>query len=317
MYLQNEFFEKTARKHPSFIAVDDHGRKTTYKDLENFSNKLGNFLQDHGCKANDRVCIFTNKNVNQYASILGILKAGSCWVPLSSAFPSDRIKYLLKTLEPKFIIIDEIFYSRISKIYNKKITKILVIDKKSTKKNFFSRQDILEKSSKKPDIKNICSSDLAYIIFTSGSTGKPKGVMVTHENTSQYIKNSTKYFKPKKKLRFAHIAELTFDASIFDIFICWANAGTVVPFNKQIYRINHFEFFKRNKNINAFFSVPSFIKNLEDIKKLKSPELSKIKHLVFGGEPIPKGLVTNLYKSIKNIKVYNVYGTTETAIISH
>ena len=44
MYLQNEFFEKTARKHPSFIAVDDHGRKTTYKDLENFSNKLGNFL---------------------------------------------------------------------------------------------------------------------------------------------------------------------------------------------------------------------------------------------------------------------------------
>ena len=67
----------------------------------------------------------------------------------------------------------------------------------------------------------------------------------------------------------------------------------------------------------SFFSIPSFIKNLDDIKKLKSPELSKIKHLVFGGEPIPKGLVTNLYKSIKNIKVYNVYGTTETAIISH
>lgn len=317
MNLQNNFFEETARKYPNYIAVDDHGKKITYKNLESLSNKLANFLLDNKCQINDRVCIFTHKNVNQYASILGILKAGACWVPLSASFPIDRIKFLLKTLAPKFIIIDEIFYSKISKIYNKKITKILIFDKKKKKKSFFTRQDVMLKSNKKPIIANICGSDLAYIIFTSGSTGKPKGVMVTHENTSNYLKNSSKYFKPKKKLRFGHIAELTFDPSIFDIFICWMNAGTVVPFNKQIYKINHFEFFKRNKNINAFFSVPSFMKNLDDIKKLKSTELSKIKHLVFGGEPIPKGLVSNLYKSIKNIKVYNVYGTTETAIISH
>ena len=317
MNLQNEFFEKTALKHPNYIAVDDHGKKTSYKNLENFSNKLANLLHENGCRTNDRVCIFTNKNINQYASILGILKSGSCWVPLSAAFPKDRIKYLLKTLTPKFIIVEEIYYKKISKIYNKSITKILIIDKTFKKKSLLTRKDVLSKSIKKPIIKNICGSDLAYIIFTSGSTGKPKGVMVTHENTSQYLKNSLKYFKIKKKLTFGHIAELTFDPSIFDIFICWMNAGTVVPFNKQIYRINHFEFFKRNKNINAFFSVPSFIKNLDDIKKLKSPELSKIKHLVFGGEPIPKGLASNLYSSIKNIKVYNVYGTTETAIISH
>lgn len=317
MNLQNNFFEKTAKKYPNYIAVDDHGKKITYKNLDSLSNKLANFLLENRCKINDRVCIFTNKSINQYASILGILKAGACWVPLSASFPTDRIKFLLKTLAPKFIIIDEIFYSKISKIYNKKITKILIFDKKKKKKLLFSRQDVISKSNKKPIVENICGSDLAYIIFTSGSTGKPKGVMVTHENTSNYLKNSSKYFKPQKKLRFGHIAELTFDPSIFDIFICWMNAGTVVPFNKQIYKINHFEFFKRNKNINAFFSVPSFMKNLDDIKKLKSPELSKIKHLVFGGEPIPKGLASNLYRSIKNIKVYNVYGTTETAIISH
>ena len=65
------------------------------------------------------------------------------------------------------------------------------------------------------------------------------------------------------------------------------------------------------------FFVPSFFKNLEEMNKLKSPLLSNLKHIVFGGEAIPKGLVTNLYNSIKNVKIYNVYGTTETAIISH
>ena len=120
MNLQNNFFEKTAKKYPNYIAVDDHGKKITYKNLDSLSNKLANFLLDNRCQVNDRICIFTNKSINQYASILGILKAGACWVPLSALFPTDRIKFLLKTLAPKFIIIDEIFYSKISKIYNKK-----------------------------------------------------------------------------------------------------------------------------------------------------------------------------------------------------
>lgn len=316
MNFQNEFFEFTAKKFPNYIAVDDHGKKITYKNLDAFSNKIGNFLHNNGCGANDRVCILTEKNINQYASLLGILKTGSCWVPLSYLFPKERINFLLKIIEPKFIITESIHYKKIINLYNKKTTKILLIDTKERKKNFYTRKDVMKLPSSKV-ISNICGSDLAYIIFTSGSTGKPKGVMVTHENTSTYLNNSIKYFKPEKKLKFSHTAELTFDPSIFDIFICWMNAGTVVPFNKQSYRINHLKFFKNNKNINAGFFVPSFFKKLHDAKQLKSPALSKIKHIVFGGEPIPKGLVSNLYKSIKNVKVYNVYGTTETAIISH
>ena len=313
---QHEFFEITAKKFPNYVAVDDHGKKISYKNLDIFSDKIANFLYDNGCKVNDRVCIFTQKNTNQYASVLGILKAGSCWVPLSYLFPKERIQFLLKIIEPKFIITENIYYKKITNLYNKKITKILLIDKSESNKSFYSKKDILEQKTSKI-VNNICGSDLAYIIFTSGSTGKPKGVMVTHENTSTYLNNSKKYFKPQKKLRFAHTAEITFDPSIFDVFVCWLNAGTVVPFNKQSYRINHLEFFKNNKNINVGFFVPSFFQKIQDTNKLNSPALSKMKHIIFAGEPIPKGLISNIYKSIKNVKVYNVYGTTETAIISH
>ena len=61
MNFQNDFFEKTVKKFPNYIAVDDHGKKTSYKDLNNFSNKLANFLHSHHCKANDRICILTQK----------------------------------------------------------------------------------------------------------------------------------------------------------------------------------------------------------------------------------------------------------------
>ena len=58
-----------------------------YIYLDKFANKIANFLISHGIEPNDRVCIFTDKNINQYASVLGILKSGACWVPLSASFP--------------------------------------------------------------------------------------------------------------------------------------------------------------------------------------------------------------------------------------
>lgn len=316
MNFQNEFFEKTAKKYPNYIAVDDNGKRITYKNLDIYANKIANFLIKQGCSYNDRVCIFTEKNINQYASILGILKSGACWVPLSYLFPKERLAFLIKDINPKIIITEKKYVNKIEKFKNK--TKIIILDSnKKFGKNIFSNSYIAKEKVVKPKLNNLNSLNLAYIIFTSGSTGKPKGVMVSHENTSQFLNHSLNYFKPGPRLRFAHISELTFDVSIFDIFICWVNAGTIVPFNKKHYRINPFAFFSNNKNINAMFVVPSFFKKLNDIEKFNSKELSKLKHVVLGGEAIPNGLISNWYKCNKKSTVYNVYGTTETAIISH
>ena len=317
MKLQHQFFEDTVKKYPNYIAVDDHGKKITYKNLNIYANRIANLLSVNGCKNNDRVCVLTKKNINLYASILGILKAGSCWVPLSSSFPGQRLNLLIKELEPKFIIIENDYFDLIKSLINKKITKILIIDsKKKQKKLFFTNND-LNKFEGKLISRKIYSEDLAYIIFTSGSTGKPKGVMVTHGNTSHFLKNSSIYFKPNRKSRFAHIAEIVFDPSIFDLFVCWKNAGTVVPFNRNEYKIDNIKFFKNNKNINVCFFLPSFFKSLDDRNQLNSKYLSNLKHIGLTGEMVPPDLIKSFYKKIKGIKIYNAYGTTEAAIISH
>ena len=141
--------------------------------------------------------------------------------------------------------------------------------------------------------------------------------MVSHLNTSIFIKNTKKYFKIQKGLRFAHTAEIIFDPSIFDIFICWLNSGTVVPVNKNEYKVNFLKFFKNNKNINTCFLVPSHFQNLKDLNQLKSKYLKKLKHIIFTGEALPKSLVNSLFKILPKVSIYNCYGTTETAIISH
>ena len=322
MNFQHNFFEETAKRYPEYIAVDDHGEKTTYRKLDQEANKLANFIRKLKIIPNNRVCILLEKNINQYISILGILKSGACWVPLSKNFPQERLKNIIFNVKPSLIITDKESLIKNSEIFSK--INILTIDTKKIidanikyKENIFLKKDYIKESKIKP--KNINNSyDLAYIIFTSGSTGLPKGVMISHQNTSEYLRNKSSYFKPKTKLRFAHISEITFDPSIFDIFVCWTNAGTVVPFNKNSYRISPYNFFLKNKKINVVFSLPSFMsKILDETDSHSSSCLKNLKHLIFTGEPIPKNLTNKIYKRFKDIQIYNAYGTTETSIISN
>ena len=116
---QHNFFEETAKQNPKKICVSYEGKNFDYSFLEKFANKIGNFLISKEIEPNDRICIFTEKNINQYASVLGTLKSGACWVPLSTSFPKARISYLLKVLSPKFIITEKKFFNDYFKIFRK------------------------------------------------------------------------------------------------------------------------------------------------------------------------------------------------------
>jgi acyl-coenzyme A synthetase/AMP-(fatty) acid ligase len=94
------------------------------------------------------------------------------------------------------------------------------------------------------------------------------------------------------------------------------NARTVVPFNKNSYKINHCKFFEKNKNINVIFTLPSFMsKILNETNKKNIKFLNSLKYIVLTREKISSKLTTNIYKKLNKVKIFSAYGTTETAII--
>ena len=306
MNLLHQFFENSADKYPDLIAINDHGEKITYKNLESCSNRLANFLNELKAQTKMRVVIFTEKNLNQYVSLLAALKSGNCWIPIQVNQPKDRLKVLFTTINPQLVITEKNFDKKLSFFKG----HIINLNADNIKKK-------LSKISNKRMEVDINPLDLAYIIFTSGSTGVPKAVTVSHQNSFCFLDEVKNKFILKKKMNFAHFSELTFDPSIFDIFGCWMSGGTLIPFNKNPYKINPLLFF-RNFNINVILCVPSLFNAIKLIDtKFESPCLKKIKYLIFTGEKINKNLVKYWYESNEKSKVINFYGTTETAIISH
>ncbi len=315
--LQHEFFEKTVKNFPERIALDNNGTLSSYKKINSLANFIAKNLINLGCEANDRICIITEKNIFMYSAILGVLKSGSCWVPLSTSWPEERLLWLLKELNPKLIILDEKNSKIIIDLINKNNLDIKSITLHDDFILYESKKLIFENiiENPKPNFK-IKPSSMAYIIFTSGSTGNPKGVVVTHENTSRFLYNCSKIFDIKEFSRFAHFSELHFDPSIFDIFYCWIRAGTLVPLNKRKYKINPILFFNEKK-INILFTVPSFIKKILDSEDDNFQGIKFVSNILLTGEEIETDFICKLQKKYPEIILHNMYGTTETAIISH
>ena len=153
-------------------------------------------------------------------------------------------------------------------------------------------------------------------MFTSGSTGKPKGVKISHSNLFFLINWSRKYFNIKSSETLTNLNPLHFDNSVFDFYCSIFNEASLIAVRK----LELFDFKKlKNKliklNCNIWFSVPSL---LNFILRINSPLIFKdlkINKYIFGGEPFPVNSIRNIFKHVKDSKIYNVSGPTECTCI--
>src|SRR5690625_5293486 len=98
-------FNEQALKRPLSLAVSDNVSTLNYKELNDRSNQLANCLHDKGAE-NKKIAIFIDKNINSIVAILGVLKTGSCYVPIDPIYPKERVKYMINDSNIDFVITD-------------------------------------------------------------------------------------------------------------------------------------------------------------------------------------------------------------------
>ena len=102
--LIHEIFESQAQISPNKTAIKSQYEELTYKELDEVTNKLANFLIEKGVKKGDVVGLYLQRGTEIIISLLAILKAGATYLPLDSDFPLDRVTYNLSDACGRFII---------------------------------------------------------------------------------------------------------------------------------------------------------------------------------------------------------------------
>ena len=105
----SQLFEEQVKLTPNNIAVSFKNESLSYEELNKRANQVANFLRNLGIKANDVVAIRLNKSLEMVIGILGILKAGGCYLPIDLSYPQERVSFMLEDSNAKIFLTNKIY----------------------------------------------------------------------------------------------------------------------------------------------------------------------------------------------------------------
>src|SRR5436190_16048296 len=88
--------EEQVKRRPEAVAVICDGIKLTYHELNERANQVAHHLQKVGVGPEKLVGVYMERTERTVVAILGILKAGGCYVPIDLVYPQDRVEFILK-----------------------------------------------------------------------------------------------------------------------------------------------------------------------------------------------------------------------------
>ncbi|NDI35231.1 non-ribosomal peptide synthetase [Chengkuizengella sediminis] len=306
----HQLFEEQVMSNPDQLAVLFKEEKWTYREFNKKANSLGKVLRNKGIKNDTIVAIMLDRSLEMMVGIMGIMKAGGAYMPISPDFPIERIKFMLEDSKAVVILTQEKYITMLSEIVHTEKLQVINLEDSDLYK--------FEDSS----LSNINSSnDLAYMIYTSGSTGNPKGVLIEYRALINRLHWMQKKYPIGEGDVILQKTPFVFDVSVWELF-WWCIQGASVCFlepggEKEPGMM--VDVIEKNQ-ISTMHFVPSmlsvFLDYLENMEN-ETIRLKSLRQVFASGEALKTTQVDSFLKLLHNkngTNLHNLYGPTEASI---
>lgn len=296
-------FEEQVQNTPDLPALRVRERVLTYAQLNERANRLANYLIKKGLSKGQIVGVNADRSPEMIIAFLAVLKTGALYLPLDPDYPVDRLEYMLNDSGARLMLTKSQFSQQ---------------PETAAQKIFLDREwAAIEKESPQSPNVDLRGEDSAYIIYTSGSTGQPKGVEVQHAPLANHCLDMRDHYQLTPDDNVLQFAALNFDASIEQILPPLISGATVCMRDNEIW--NSQQFAQKIKEYDLTVINPPTAYWSQLIRDwAKHPEQlpeNRLRLVIIGGDVFHPETIELWQKSpLKNVRLLNAYGPTETVI---
>lgn len=295
--LQHLYFYAQNQGHQ--LAIRSGDSCLTYGELDSYSSRLANFIQQSCGDNRAPVIVYGHKQVEMILCFLASVKSGRPYCPLDVSMPDARVNDIIDAVRPSMIF--DLEQERDGAVCRQQLEDIIENAKEPVNPRYQVKGD-----------------DVFYIIFTSGSTGSPKGVQITADNLNCYLKWSVDLGSSRDSKQgkvFLNQAPFSFDLSVMDLYTCLACGGTLYLLDKA----TQMDFKKLIPALEAshaavWVSTPSFANMCMADKKFRASLMPNLETFLFCGETLTNDTAQKLMERFPEAAVINTYGPTESTV---
>ncbi|WP_281399365.1 non-ribosomal peptide synthase/polyketide synthase [Streptomyces flaveus] len=291
-----ETIARRAAEHPDAPAVTFAGTTLTYAELDARANRFAYALLARGVTPEARIGVLMERSEALAVTLLGIVKAGCAYVPLSPANPDERLVWLLDQVQAPLLVVDE---ARRQRAEGLDVRAELV----------HAEADTSSLPAEAPAV-TVTPERLAYLMFTSGSSGLPKGVAICHGDIVQLAADRCwDGVTDRVPLHSPH----AWDASILEFWVPLLRGGEVLVAPPGDLDVTGLRALIADSGITSLFLTAGLFRVLAQ----EIPEaFAAVRQVATGGDVVSGTAVRRVLEHAPGLQVVNAYGPTEVTVMA-
>ena len=287
--------EEQARRQPDALMVDAWDARLTYKEANEYSDRLAGALVDLGVGPETMVPFAFEKSAWATVAIHAILKAGGACVGVDMAHPRERHQRIAADTNAHVLVASSTYASSLTGLG---VQHVVAVDRQML--------DELPARPVSAASDSVSPANAAWVVYSSGSTGVPKGSILEHRSLCSTSRTNSEVLGVGPSTRAIHFASYAFDVAIEENVIIPMYGGCVcIPSDED--RLSNLPGVMQSMRINWADLTPT-------VGRMLSPENAPhLRTLVLGGESLTKDII-DTWAGIDNIRLFNTYGPSECSI---
>lgn len=328
-----QLFDEATRRLAAQTAVVFYGRRISYGELREATDRMASALAALGVKKGDRVGLYLLNSPQFIIAYFAALKCGATVTPISPVYTSHEVRFQLEDSGATVLFCQDVLYEKVLKagVSLRHVILTNVSEYLPTLKRLFAKksetprgsnvhlfQDLLKAHPAQPPAVALdAKSDLAALPYTGGTTGNPKGVMLTHYNLVAAYTASQSAFAGMQPGKEVILAFLPF----FHIY------GQVVIMLNGLLQGNLLVLFTtpdteeilaamEKHQATVFYGVPTLYEYLKDHKDTDKANWKRLKLVLSGADTLHESTMSG-WERRTGTKITEGYGLSETCAASH